>query len=76
MIIKSSNIFALIWFHRNISVSKYVTKFFGSELFLRKTLFFLSTKSKYPFHNPNPKGYAATTLWLKLKPTEKNFCTF
>ena len=38
MIIKSSNIFALIWFHRNISVSKYVTKFFGSKLFF-KTIF-------------------------------------
>ena len=45
MIIKSSNIFVLIWFHRNISISKYVTKFFGSELFLRKTLFFFLKNS-------------------------------
>ena len=42
MINLSSNIITVIWFHRNISVSIYVTKFLGSE---RKSIFFYSQYS-------------------------------
>ena len=65
MIIIFSNIFALIWFHRNISVSKYVTKFFWIWIIFKKKSFFF--KKKKNSLNGNPIATSVLCLDILVK---------